>query len=137
MTSNIMNTHLSCREASAALAMVALRTEPVVCCFLFAMPPRGVGNCPGGIRRESRSYGIILQTECVAFCDTLTELPFTSTWTLNSIVEHVNGMSFGGTDCALPMLWAMEKKKLFDVFMVFTDNETWFGQVSVVQWRLR
>ena len=71
------------------------------------------------------------QAECVAFCDHLTPLPFTPEWTLEKIVAHTNGMSFGGTDCALPMIWALERKKQFDVFMVFTDSETWFGKVSV------
>uniref|UniRef100_A0A914DGR6 VWFA domain-containing protein n=1 Tax=Acrobeloides nanus TaxID=290746 RepID=A0A914DGR6_9BILA len=39
-------------------------------------------------------------------------------------------MPFGSTDCSLPMVWATEKKKEFDVFMVFTDNETYAGKVK-------
>ena len=32
----------------------------------------------------------------------------------------------GGTDCAKPMFDAMDKKiKDVDVFIVYTDNETW------------
>ena len=27
------------------------------------------------------------------------------------------------------MVWAKNKKKNFDVFIVFTDNETWFGSI--------
>lgn len=35
----------------------------------------------------------------------------------------------GGTDCAQPMLYAKEKNKKVDVFIVYTDCETWAGQV--------
>ena len=35
----------------------------------------------------------------------------------------------GGTDCALPMLHAKKKKLEIDVFIVYTDNETWYGRV--------
>jgi 60 kDa SS-A/Ro ribonucleoprotein len=34
---------------------------------------------------------------------------------------------FGGTDCALPMLWAAQQKVPVDVFVCLTDNETWAG----------
>ena len=35
----------------------------------------------------------------------------------------------GGTDCAQPMLYAIEKDLLVDVFIVYTDCETWAGPV--------
>ena len=38
-------------------------------------------------------------------------------------------IEMGGTDCALPMLHAIEMKYSVDVFIVYTDNETWFGSV--------
>ena len=41
--------------------------------------------------------------------------------------------ALGGTDCALPMLWAAKHKVEADVFMVYTDNETWFGKVDPAQ----
>ena len=39
----------------------------------------------------------------------------------------------GGTDCALPMIHAREQKIPVDVFIVYTDNETWFGNVHPSQ----
>lgn len=36
------------------------------------------------------------------------------------------------TNCALPMEWARKEKKKFDVFIVFTDSETYFGDVSAI-----
>ncbi len=35
----------------------------------------------------------------------------------------------GGTDCALPMLWAAKQRVEVDTFVVYTDNETWAGNV--------
>uniref|UniRef100_A0A0K0DJZ2 TROVE domain-containing protein n=1 Tax=Angiostrongylus cantonensis TaxID=6313 RepID=A0A0K0DJZ2_ANGCA len=71
--------------------------------------------------------------ECVGFSDHLIELPYNGDWTISRIVGHMDELEFGGTDCALPMLWAKEKSKKFDVFVVFTDNETWFGDVHPYQ----
>ena len=35
----------------------------------------------------------------------------------------------GGTDCALPMTYAKERNLSVDVFIVYTDSETWFGKI--------
>jgi len=35
----------------------------------------------------------------------------------------------GGTDCAQPMLYALEKKRKVDVFIVYTDCETYAGHI--------
>lgn len=42
-------------------------------------------------------------------------------------------MPFGGTDCSLPMLWALENNREFDAFIVYTDNETWAGRMHPVE----
>lgn len=41
----------------------------------------------------------------------------------------MSDLPFGGTDCALPMLWALEHRVPIDTFQVYTDNETWAGDV--------
>jgi 60 kDa SS-A/Ro ribonucleoprotein len=40
---------------------------------------------------------------------------------------------FGGTDCALPMVWALKNRVAADVFVVYTDSETWAGNIHPVQ----
>ncbi len=40
---------------------------------------------------------------------------------------------FGGTDCALPMLYALERRLSVDAFVVYTDSETWAGMIHPVQ----
>lgn len=42
-----------------------------------------------------------------------------------SLGAGITVSAFGSTDCALPMLDAMEKGIEADVFIVYTDNETW------------
>lgn len=67
----------------------------------------------------------------MAFEKNFLPLPFTRDWDLLKMVNHVSNMPFGPTDCSLPMQWALKYKKEFDVFVVFTDNETFYGKVSL------
>jgi len=41
----------------------------------------------------------------------------------------VADLPFGGTDCALPMLYAMERGRAIDTFVIYTDSETWAGDI--------
>lgn len=46
----------------------------------------------------------------------------------------MDGMKFGRTDCAQPTLWAIANRvRDVDVFVVYTDNETWVGKIHPVQ----
>ena len=38
-----------------------------------------------------------------------------------------SGLPFGGTDCALPIKYAIDNGIEVDTFLVITDNETWGG----------
>ena len=42
-------------------------------------------------------------------------------------------LPFGGTDCALPMLYAHAMEREIDAFVIFTDSETWAGETHPVQ----
>ena len=37
-------------------------------------------------------------------------------------------MKMGGADCAQPILWALQHKRDVDVFIIYTDCETWSAQ---------
>src|SRR2546430_3812604 len=39
----------------------------------------------------------------------------------------------GGTDCALPMLWAARNKLNVAAFITYTDSETWAGNIHPAQ----
>jgi 60 kDa SS-A/Ro ribonucleoprotein len=47
---------------------------------------------------------------------------------LDDVVSTVSGIPFGGTDCAPPMVWATQHKAKVDVFVVYTDSETWYSR---------
>lgn len=52
---------------------------------------------------------------------------------LDNVIESIDGIPFGRTDCAVPMLWATKTKTPVDAFIVYTDNETWYGETHPVQ----
>ncbi|CAF3532552.1 unnamed protein product [Rotaria socialis] len=68
-------------------------------------------------------------TKIVAFSHQLIPLEISAESKLENVMETTRGISFGATDCALPMLWAIENKEQIDVFVIYTDSETWFGKV--------
>jgi 60 kDa SS-A/Ro ribonucleoprotein len=45
----------------------------------------------------------------------------------------MNGLPFSGTDCSLPMIYAKENNLKYDAFVVYTDNETWAGEIHASQ----
>lgn len=69
----------------------------------------------------------------MAFQDRFVPLGISPRERLDDVVRKTNGLPFGRTDCAQPMLYATERKLKIDVFVVYTDSETWFGQVHPVQ----
>jgi 60 kDa SS-A/Ro ribonucleoprotein len=48
---------------------------------------------------------------------------------LDDVVKYMAAQNFGSTDCALPMLHAHKERMDIDAFLVYTDNETWSGEV--------
>jgi 60 kDa SS-A/Ro ribonucleoprotein len=52
---------------------------------------------------------------------------------LDDVLKTIGGLPFSGTDCALPMVWGMKNNVQADVFVVYTDNETWHGNVHPAQ----
>jgi 60 kDa SS-A/Ro ribonucleoprotein len=102
---------LSARDASAAMALVTAATEPQHTIVGFTAGSSGYGGRWGG-----GTPG-------------LTPLGISPRQRLSDAVQAVSNLPFGGTDCALPMLWALKTKVEADVFVVYTDSETWHGDV--------
>jgi 60 kDa SS-A/Ro ribonucleoprotein len=48
-------------------------------------------------------------------------------------VTVVSTLPFGGTDCALPMLYVQALEREIDTFVIYTDSETWAGDVHPAQ----
>ncbi len=103
---------LNCREAACAMSMVSLAVEDT--CDV-------VGFTSGSGRSAWRT------------APALTELGLSARRRLDDNVRTVSGLPFGGTDCSLPMKWAMAEGREYDSFVVYTDNEHWAGDIHPSQ----
>ena len=63
------------------------------------------------------------------FTEEMSPIQITPSMNLTEIVREFKKVRAGATDCAQPMLWAMEHKIEVDTFVIYTDNETWFGDI--------
>jgi 60 kDa SS-A/Ro ribonucleoprotein len=106
---------LTPRVASAAMAMLTAATEAQHRMVAFTAAGSGFGGQWGG-----GDPGI-------------TPLAISPKQRLDDVCAKVRALPMGGTDCALPMLWALKQKLPVDVFVVYTDSETWAGQIHPSQ----
>src|SRR6266446_3232739 len=113
--SMIAGSCLSAREASAAMALVTAETEPDCEVIAFSAAANGHGGQWGG--GESG----------------ITRVAISSRMRLDSVIEKVRSIPMGGTDCALPMVWARRNKLALSGFITYTDSETWAGNIHPAQ----
>lgn len=95
MSMQIDGSPLSAATAAAAMMLITLRTEP-----------------------EYYAFG---------FASQFVDLKISKTDSLPSVIEkaHHYSRNFGGTDCSVPIRWALQNKtSKVDAVMVYTDNET-------------
>jgi 60 kDa SS-A/Ro ribonucleoprotein len=71
--------------------------------------------------------------QVMAFQEKLVPLDISARSRLTDVVKETGRLPFGGTDCALPMRHAAERKLPVDTFVVLTDSETWAGPLHPVQ----
>src|SRR4051812_9884010 len=110
---------LTPRDASAALALVTAATES-------RYEVVGFFAGKGGFKKRGRQ----VWSGCT---DGLTPLPISPRQRLDDAVKTVSDLPFGGTDCALPMLYAQAYKREIDTFVIYTDSETWAGDIHPTQ----
>ena len=108
MGAPLMGSALTAREGAAAMALITLAAEPRAHAVGFTAAPKARWRNPEAA---------------------LTPLPLSPGQRLDDAVAAVTGLRFGATDCALPMLHALERGLKVDAFVVYTDNETWAGDV--------
>lgn len=110
--SYIAGTKVSAGEAAGVLAMVTARTEP---------NHYVAGFTSGGGSSHYRT-GTLMQ-----------QLQISPGDSLENITHEMQRRGFGGTDCALPMLDALQQRIPVDCFIIITDNETWAGSIHPKQ----
>lgn len=59
----------------------------------------------------------------------MSELAISPNMQLPQVLKIIKSFSWGGTDCALPMIHAAQHSMDVDCFVTITDNETWAGRV--------
>lgn len=116
MSAGIAGTALSCREACAALALVTANVESN---YIIT----GFTNS-GFISGKSQWGG---------YQNGISPLNISPKQRLDDVVRYLGSIGFGGTDCALPMVYAEHEKLDLDAFCVYTDNETWAGNIHPKQ----
>ena len=69
----------------------------------------------------------------MGFSSELVPLNVSHKMRLNDVIKTISGLRFGSTDCAQPMIYAMNHNLDVDAFIVYTDNETWCGKIHPIQ----
>lgn len=69
----------------------------------------------------------------LAFSHQLVPVGISPRQRLDDVLRTTDAIPMGGTDCALPMIWAMDHGIQADAFVVYTDSETWTGRMHPVQ----
>lgn len=119
MGSKLMNSNVTAREGSVAMAMATLAADPLT---TDTIAFTSGGWTPPPIRgRQGQQWG---------FRGSIVELGISPRRRMDDVVRETSRLPYGGTDCALPMTWAMAQKKVYDAFVIYTDNETWAGNVQ-------
>lgn len=73
------------------------------------------------------------KTHLMGFSHQLVPIDISHLSRLDSVMQHIGQIPMGGTDCALPMIYAAKNNLEVDTFVVYTDNETWVGKMHPSQ----
>ena len=114
--SMISGSCISAREASAAMALITAATEPEHEIIAFSAPS---GGGYGGMHGGGESG--------------ITRVNLSPRMRLAEVIKRIEAIPMGGTDCALPMLWAARQNVNVSAFITYTDSETWAGPIHPSQ----
>lgn len=95
-----------------------------------------VAGIPGLCPREAAAAMCLVTASVepmyhiMAFAETFRKINISPGMRLDKVVNTIKHTRMGGTDCALPMIWATQNKvDNVDAFIIYTDNETWYGNM--------
>lgn len=111
---------LTPRDVSAVMSLVTANVEPMYRTIAFS-PKSGRMGFIG------RRYGNQNLNDYID--ESIIDLAISPRQRIDGVIKEISNLPFCGTDCALPMLWAVRNKVEADVFVIYTDSETWAGEV--------
>jgi 60 kDa SS-A/Ro ribonucleoprotein len=117
MSSPIVGMNLSAREGSAAMALVTAAVEKQSLITAFA------SSNASWYSRASSANDI----------SGITPVDISARDRLDAVIRKTGALPFGGTDCSLPIRYALAKKLEVDAFLVYTDSETYAGPIHPSQ----
>lgn len=117
MTQQLNRSFMSCRVASAVLAMVTMRTEEHTDIIGFT----DVGKDSYSVNSGDRMWG--------GCRNSVARLPLSKNANFDTVCREVSGLPFSRTDCALPMTYCEKKNLDVDAICIYTDNETYSGGI--------
>jgi 60 kDa SS-A/Ro ribonucleoprotein len=115
---NIMNSNVSAREGSAAMAIATLAADP---------------NTTDTVAFTSTGWSAHSQRSAWGGRDGIEEITLSPQRRLDDNLRTVRNLRMGATDCALPMLWAEGQGRKYDAFVIYTDSETYAGKVQPME----
>ncbi len=104
-----------------------------------SMTRGSVSGIPGLTPREASAALAMItvntENEVIlrGFSTRMTPLAVHKGMSLEKTTRAISNLPFGGTDCALPMLDALRHNLAVDAFIIYTDSETWAGQIHPMQ----
>ncbi len=115
-------------EPTGARTLVALDVSGSMACGEIAGIP-GITPRVGAAAMALTHVRTETDVQVMAFSDRFVPFPIARDESVDSVVKRTNSLPFMGTDCSLPMLYALENRLAVDLFVVYTDNETWAGTI--------
>ena len=114
----IAGMNLTAREGAAAMALVTANIEPDYVVTIFSSA--GTNFMSSGTMHYQTVTG-------------MSTFAISPRQRLDDVLRKTYNLPFGGTDCALPMLYALKAGLQIDVFCIYTDSETWAGVIHPSQ----
>lgn len=102
----------------------------------------GMHFCSGAPLMDCRTASAVLAmvtvrtepwVEMFGFTGQMQKLNIARTDDLNQVIKKISGLRFGTTDCSQPMLHAIQNNFPVDTFAIYTDNETYAGNIHPFQ----
>lgn len=94
----------------------------------------GMRGGPGGLTPAQAAAAMAMVTArtepayyAMGFSTGFVDLKISASDTIQAVLQKTSGMPFGGTDTSVAIRWAQAHKVPVDVFVVYTDGETWAG----------